>query len=254
MIYSKEHIDLLKRAIIECFGRTLDSPTDYDMLSADIRECTGETISSATLKRLFGYLKPSTAPRPSTLSLRVGPLCRLYRLERLLSSTADGTFGKPRLNTWPKDHGDRCDSRIGHRYVLFVESKREVPITAPQILHTHDTVYIEHAVEIKDTTVHILTDEHRRYELALRYCIGTAKRQCDSVRARRSQMDILAYKNYVDSAYFAIAFDYMDKVIKRRMQEDFPGDSLLIMRYGNEIFAQCREVCVELMRESRLTN
>ncbi|WP_418921519.1 hypothetical protein, partial [Alistipes shahii] len=63
------------------------------------------------------------------------------------------------------------------------------------------------------------------------------------------QMDILAYKNYVDSAYFAIAFDYMDKVIKRRMQEDFPGDSLLIMRYGNEIFAQCREVCVELMRE-----
>lgn len=116
-------------------------------------------------------------------------------------------------------------------------------------LHIHDTVYIEHAVEIKDTTVHILTDEHRRYELALRYCIGTAKRQCDSVRARRSQMDILAYKNYVDSAYFAIAFDYMDKVIKRRMQEDFPGDSLLIMRYGNEIFAQCREVCVELMRE-----
>ena len=116
MIYSKEHIDLLKRAIIECFGRTLDSPTDYDMLSADIRECTGETISSATLKRLFGYLKPSTAPRPSTLSV----LARYvgYRLERLLSSTADGTFGKPRLNTWPKDHGDRCDSRIGHRYVL----------------------------------------------------------------------------------------------------------------------------------------
>ena len=111
MIYSKEHIDLLKRAIIECFGRTLDSPTDYDMLSADIRECTGETISSATLKRLFGYLKPSTAPRPSTLSV----------LARYVGYTGWSDFcqaQQPRLNTWPKDHGDRCDSRIGHRYVL----------------------------------------------------------------------------------------------------------------------------------------
>lgn len=247
MIYSKEHIDLLKRAIIECFGRTLDSPTDYDMLSADIRECTGETISSATLKRLFGYLKPSTAPRPSTLSV----------LARYVGYTGWSDFCQAQ-QTGPSESPDSIPGRkimgIGVILVLgivmfFVESKREVPITAPQILHTHDTVYIEHAVEIKDTTVHILTDEHRRYELALRYCIGTAKRQCDSVRARRSQMDILAYKNYVDSAYFAIAFDYMDKVIKRRMQEDFPGDSLLIMRYGNEIFAQCREVCVELMRE-----
>ena len=170
MIYSKEHIDLLKRAIIECFGRTLDSPTDYDMLSADIRECTGETISSATLKRLFGYLKPSTAPRPSTLSV----------LARYVGYTGWSDFCQAQ-QTGPSESPDSIPGRkimgIGVILVLgivmfFVESKREVPITAPQILHTHDTVYIEHAVEIKDTTVHILTDEHRRYELALRYCIG----------------------------------------------------------------------------------
>lgn len=252
MKYSEEQIDLLRRTIIERFGRTLDSPTDYDMLSADIWECTGETISSATLKRLFGYLKPSTVPRPSTLSV----------LARYVGHTGWSDFCQMQQTV----SSGKSDSVRGRKYIrwgimgigvifvlsiiiLLVESKRREQIVVPQIEHIHDTVYIERIVEIEDTMAHILTDEHRRYELALRYCVEKAKQQCDSVRARRSQMDILAYKNYVDSAYFTITFDYMDKVIKRRMQEDFPGDSLLITCYGNDIFAQCREICIELMRE-----
>lgn len=252
MIHSERHIDLLKRATIERFGHTLDSPTDYDMLSADIKQCTGETISSATLKRLFGYLKPSTAPRPSTLSL----------LARYVGCTGWSDFCRMRQEVSIEKSASlrrRMFIRRGAIGVgiifafviiaILIGTKRKGQIAAPHIQYIHDTVYVECMVEIEDTISRILTDEHQRYELALRYCIGEAKRQCDLVRARRLQMDIFTYKNYVDSAYFVIVFDYMDKVVKRRVSEDFYGDSLLIMRYGNDIFAQCRDVCVELMRE-----
>lgn len=66
--------DRTYRTVEECMsllhsGQTLDSPTDYERLSADIQSKTGELISVSTLKRLFGYLKPGTVPRPSTLSV-----------------------------------------------------------------------------------------------------------------------------------------------------------------------------------------
>ena len=37
--------------------------------------------------------------------------------------------------------------------------------------------------------------------------------------------------------------------IKRQVERVFPDDELLKVRYSNDIFAQCREICVELMRE-----
>lgn len=252
MMHSEEHIDRLKRAIIERFGRTLDSPTDYDMLSADIKQCTGETISSATLKRLFGYLKPSTAPRPSTLSV----------LARYVGCTGWSDFCRMRQEVSIEESASlrrspfirRVAIGAGIFFVLvivaiLVVTKPKEPIASSHIQYIHDTVYVERMIEIEDTISRSLTDEHQRYELALRYCLGEAKRQCDAVRAHRSQMDILTYKSFVDSAYFAIVFDYMDNVIKQRVSNDFYGDSLLIMRYGNDIFAQCRDACIELMRE-----
>ncbi|MCM1352374.1 MAG: hypothetical protein NC250_06550 [Alistipes senegalensis] len=68
MEYSNERIDALKAAVVETFGRTLDAPTDFDALSSEIQNKTGEAISPSTLKRLYGYIKPATVPRPSTLS------------------------------------------------------------------------------------------------------------------------------------------------------------------------------------------
>ena len=64
-----EHIEKLKDAVVAVFGQTLDAPTAYEQLSADIQKITGELISVSTLKRLFGYIKPGTIPRPSTLSV-----------------------------------------------------------------------------------------------------------------------------------------------------------------------------------------
>lgn len=252
MIHSEEHIDRLKRAVIERFGRTLDSPTDYDMLSADIRQCTSETISAATLKRLFGYLKPSTAPRPSTLSVLARYVGRagwsdFCRIEQEIPTEEPAALSR-------RSFTRRVAIGAGIIFVLvivaiLVVTKPKEPVADRHVQHIRDTVYVERMVEVEDPISRTLTDEHRRYELALRHCLGEAKRQCDAVRAHRSQMDILTYKSFVDSAYFAIVFDYMDKVVKQRVSNDFCGDSLLIMRYGNDIFAQCRDACIELMRE-----
>lgn len=63
-----QHIEGLKEAVLAKFARTLDAPTDYDALSLDIVNATGESVSASTLKRLFGYDKHATTPRPSTLS------------------------------------------------------------------------------------------------------------------------------------------------------------------------------------------
>ena len=62
-------ITRLKEAVAGTFGKTLDSPTDFDALALSIQGKTGEYISPTTLKRLFGYVKPATIPRTSTLSV-----------------------------------------------------------------------------------------------------------------------------------------------------------------------------------------
>ena len=62
-------ITRLKEAVAGTFGKTLDSPTDFDALALSIQGKTGEYISPTTLKRLFGYVKPATVPRTSTLSV-----------------------------------------------------------------------------------------------------------------------------------------------------------------------------------------
>lgn len=62
-------ITRLKEAVAGTFGKTLDSPADFDALALSIQGKTGECISPTTLKRLFGYVKPATVPRTSTLSV-----------------------------------------------------------------------------------------------------------------------------------------------------------------------------------------
>ena len=66
---STEQIRLLKEETVRIFGKSLDSPTDYDALAAEILEKTGKSISSTTLKRVFGYIKNGNAPTGATLGL-----------------------------------------------------------------------------------------------------------------------------------------------------------------------------------------
>ena len=52
MEYNDIHIEQLKSEVLARFGRTLDSPMDYDALSLSITESVGEQMSGATPRRL----------------------------------------------------------------------------------------------------------------------------------------------------------------------------------------------------------
>ncbi len=89
----------------------------------------------------------------------------------------------------------------------------------------------------------------QKYERLLHSFVAMSKEKCDSVRACRQNMDLESYKKLVDSVYFPFVFTVLQDSIKRQTERLFPEDELLRVRYSNDIFAQCREICVELMRE-----
>ena len=62
-------IDYLREKVAGRYGGRLETSTDFDALEAAIREALGETVSSATLKRIWGYVSRHPRPRLSTLDL-----------------------------------------------------------------------------------------------------------------------------------------------------------------------------------------
>lgn len=247
-----EHIEQLKRAVITAFGQTLDAPTDYERLSADIQHRTGELISASTLKRLFGYIKPGTIPRPSTLSAlaryvgstgwsdfcskeaaeeRPGPRATLrkavYHHPAVYMTVAilciGGIFGWLVGNRTPKNSAG----------TTTIEA---VPETAPETKVS------------KKATITAKTNE-QKYEHLLLAFISLTREKCDSVRACRKDMDIISYKELVDNIYFPFVFTFLKDSIKRQAERTFPDDDMLRERYSNDIWIQCREICAELIRE-----
>lgn len=88
-----------------------------------------------------------------------------------------------------------------------------------------------------------------KYERILQHCVTVTKDKCDSVRASRNRIDIIQYKELVDSVYFPFVFTYMKEVIDEQVASEFSDDELLVAQYRNSIFSQCRDMCVELYRE-----
>ena len=233
-----EYIERLKDAVVSAFGQTLDAPTDYERLSVDIQHKTGELISASTLKRLFGYLKPGTDPRPSTLSV----------LARYVGYSGWSDFCA----------GQNLPER---RFLRRPVSRNLVGFVVAMILCIGIGTFIWHrdrkipektpAGKEEVTVVAVDTGEtnEQKYERLLLAFISLAQKKCDSVRAYRSEMDIVSYKKLVDSTYFSFVFAFLNDSIDRQVARTFPNDELLATRYRNDIFAQCREVCAELMRE-----
>ena len=62
-------ISFLLEEVAKKFGGRLETSTDYDALETAIGEALGETVSSATLKRLWGYVSRHPRQRLSTLDL-----------------------------------------------------------------------------------------------------------------------------------------------------------------------------------------
>ena len=63
------HIARLREGMETKAGRQMHTPKDFDFLSESIFETLHQKVSATTLKRLWGYLQESSAPRTSTLDL-----------------------------------------------------------------------------------------------------------------------------------------------------------------------------------------
>jgi hypothetical protein len=64
-----EYIEVLKVEVEKRVGRPLKCPVDFDLLSYKLNKSIHEQISISTIKRLWGYIPTSHAPRFSTLSV-----------------------------------------------------------------------------------------------------------------------------------------------------------------------------------------
>ena len=239
-----EHIERLKDAVVAVFGQTLDAPTDYERLSADIQRKTGEVISSSTLKRLFGYIRPGTIPRPSTLSV----------LARYVGSAGWSDFcSKCSREEEPKPHKVPGKSVYSYPIVYIAIAILCVGGVLGWVgwRHNRENAAEPHLSSEEDLVIPSDAEEtsDQKYERLLLSFIAISKEKCDSVRACRQNMDIISYKELVDSVYFPFVFTFLQDSIKRQVERVFPDDELRRVRYSNDIFAQCREICVELMRE-----
>lgn len=67
MTEEKLFYDLLRRMIEQSVGRTMQSPTDFEVLRDKISERCGITLSDSTLKRFWGYVRSYDKVRISTL-------------------------------------------------------------------------------------------------------------------------------------------------------------------------------------------
>lgn len=237
-------IEQLKHAVIAAFGQTLDAPTDYERLSADIQNKTGELISTSTLKRLFGYIKPGTVPRPSTLSALARYVGSAGWSDFCNKCTKEEVLEPRKVSTKPV-----CRSLI----VYIVIAILCVGGLLGWLIWEHDG---ENAADPLLSNKEILISpsdtketNEQKYERLLRLFVAMSKEKCDSVRACRQNMDVVSYKELVDSFYYPFVFTLLQDSIKRQVVRIFPDDELLRTRYSNDIFVQCREICVELMRE-----
>lgn len=247
-------IESLKRAVRERFGRTLDSSADYDRLSLDIQEVTGEPVSPTTLKRLYGYVRPATIPRTSTLSV----------LSRYAGYAGWSDFCEKQGKIHAADVPENASSgsKASRRKTGVYVSVAAVAVIAAALAFFpwdsgdgstdrhpagKDTLVV---ISEADTLIVSLKDSlQMKYDAVLDECISFADRQCDEVWKHYGDMDIIEYYAFVQSEYQRIVFSDIDGLVEKRTAEEFP-DKGIREKYRFGIFAACRDYCMQkLLRE-----
>lgn len=270
-----QNIESLKVHVAKAFGRTLDSPSDYDSLSLSIREKTGEYISPTTLKRLFGYVKPATVPRPSTLSVLsryvgyagwsdfcqslevLNPDSASPELEPetdLTIRTEAPESGFPAQKTGSVPAKILSNDRRRKSVVVLSVSAAVICCAVAAILifgskpkagsstfpgtAAPETVFPESGIskEISDTA--------RIKEAILMKCMDVTIRGCADITSRYGKMDIVAYRKYIDSRYCSFVFTDLRNMVRKEVAAAFGGSEYADMT-ANEIFSRCRDYCVE---------
>lgn len=239
-------IEKLKQEIIATLGRTIDSPTDFDYLSIKIADKTGDVISVSTLKRLFGYIKGSVTPRPSTLSslaryVGYSGWSEFCAAQSLLSNELP-PYGvtKKRFKIAVLVIGGAVVVGLGFLYFMSAPTSSKVDAVA---IEAPQSQTIQPQVEPSDAD---------KYEQILAHCIAESNKMCDAVRARRGGMDKRKYVRLAEDTYNQFVFKELKQMITLKVPETFSGDDALEQRYANDIFIQCREICVTMLREAYL--
>lgn len=240
---STEQIRLLKEETVRIFGKSLDSPTDYEALAAEILEKTGKSISSTTLKRVFGYIKNGNAPTGATLGL----LARYC--------------GYAGWADWCAKHGFEADNEKGRK--TKTGKMRIAVISAASLLIAAAALTLiflkpqasnkaeEQPAAVSEPPAFEETDgETLRYHELLKYCTDAAAFKCDSVRSRREGMTMDEYYRFAMQEYSRILDDMRD-MAEQCATDAFKDNDTLRRMYSAQIFSTCREVCLPLWIEAQ---
>lgn len=263
--YSKA--SLLLKVVLEQFGKTLDSPSDYDSLSLDIQARTGEAVSSTTLKRLYGYVKPATAPRLSTLSTLAryagyagwSDFCKRY------SPDTDKQHDQAQLpadNIDNPTEGNKMNRQKKLATVILAVAAFcfaiVITILAVSLHHspnpnedlprysTRDTLIV---ISDSDTTIISLRDSlQSAYDIILDECMDEAKRQAGHVLEKYDEMDIISYYDYVYKEYIRIVFTDIRNLVEAKSSEMI-ADENIREKILSRIFAECRDYCSRVLMQ-----
>lgn len=270
-----QNIESLKVHVAKAFGRTLDSPSDYDSLSLSIREKTGEYISPTTLKRLFGYVKPATVPRPSTLSVLsryVGyagwsDFCQslevrnpdsasqeLEPMADLTIQTEDSESGFSAQKTGSEPTKILRNDRRRKSVVAISVSAAVICCAVAAILIFGDKsrtgnsmlpgTATPETVSPESGTSKETSDTVRIKEAIQMKCMEVTMQKCDEITSHYETMDIVEYRRYIDASYNSFVFTELRNLVKKEVTAAF-GDSDYADMTANEIFSGCRDYCIE---------
>lgn len=232
MEYNDIHIEQLKSEVLARFGRTLDSPTDYDALSLSITESVGEQISVSTLKRLYGYDRRTTTPRPSTLSA----------LARYAGYAGWSDFVEKREGAKIERHTHTTSTnkrrhRHGIALILIITAIAIIiaiylaPSRAPKASDTPPTPPVDPVEQLREkwTTLTVT--------------------KCDSIRSLRNSHSPEQYIKLVEEFYYAYTFETLRHGIHADINQLNISDPTERSSTETEIFTHCQEISVSLIRE-----
>lgn len=223
---TKIHIEQLKSEVLARFGRTLDSPTDYDALSLSITESVGELISVSTLKRLYGYDRRPTTPRPSTLST----------LARYAGYAGWSDFVESR-DDMPVNESSKTSNLFKQPYrryvmvaVAIIVAVGIVVCIPPKRLVTPPPT-VDPVEQIRD-----------------KWAVLTATK-CDSIRSLRDSCTLDEYIELVESFYYPFTFETLRDGIREDIELLNIDDTVEQSSIESDIFSHCQEISVSLVRE-----
>lgn len=228
MEHNDIHIEQLKSEVLAQFGRTLDSPTDYDALSLSITESVGEHISVSTLKRLYGYDKRTTTPRPSTLSA----------LARYTGYAGWSDFVEKKSGEPIEECNDTTNTpKRRHRHGIIIAAMAiiiaiGIALSIPsKTIHTPPAPTIDPVEQIRD-----------------KWATLTAIK-CDSIRSLRNSCSTDEYIKVVEGFYYPYTFEILRQGIHDDISRLNISDPIELNLIEADIFSHCQEIGINLVRE-----